>query len=128
MTGITARPEVGLSIQHDPMLATVPPELLPPLLIYPSNQRRQILSGTCSEVTNCHRPCYHRITHQREQLVTYCISSNLLSHILSKAFVLFFSLLHPFVLFLLLKNLLLSYNIWGCPINYRKYITIPYIL
>ena len=71
-TGITA-------LQHNPILATVPPELLPPLLIYPSNQRCQILSGTCSEVTNCHRPCYHQITHQREQLVT--TSSKLLSYV-----------------------------------------------
>ena len=31
--GIAACPEMGLPIQHDPMLATVPPELLPPLLI-----------------------------------------------------------------------------------------------
>ena len=41
------------------MLAQVPPVLLPPSLVYPSNQRCQILSGTCSEVTNCHRPCHH---------------------------------------------------------------------
>ena len=45
-------PRNGTSIQHDPMLATVPPELLPPSLIHPSNQRCQILSGTRSEVTN----------------------------------------------------------------------------
>ena len=43
------------------LLATVLPELLPPSLIYPSNQMCQILSGTCSKITNCHRPCYHQI-------------------------------------------------------------------
>ena len=82
---------MGLSIQYNPMLPTVP-ELLPPLLIYLSNHMCQIFSGACSEVANCHRPC---ISYHREQLVTYCTSSKLS---LSKAFVLFFSLLHPFVL------------------------------
>jgi len=40
-----------LPTQHDPMLATMPPELLPPPLIHPSNQKCQILPGTCSEIT-----------------------------------------------------------------------------
>ena len=42
--------------------------------IHLSNWRCQILSGICSEVTNCHQPCHHQITHHTEWLVTYCTS------------------------------------------------------
>ena len=38
----------------DPMLATMPPKLLPSSILHSSNQRYQILSGKRSEATNCH--------------------------------------------------------------------------